>query len=190
MGASAREQVTVTATATTGASLTAASATAAATTSPSAQQSSTQKTQPVLRPGPHSAVADIDLPVGTIACATFACGDSTSPPDADHESWRYTAPRQELVRFLQEQFANGPVYDGYGATSWMGLPPCYGTNHQSPPLGERGSTGTSWKWSGQFSSLVVFVNEVGALNAVGEVITDPMIMINRISSPLDSCLRG
>jgi hypothetical protein len=184
--------VTETATETVAASSTATSGTAAATAPPTVQQPPTQEAQPALRPGPRSALADIFLPAGTIACATISCGedDLSSAADTSSEIWRYNAPREELVSFLQKQFANGPVYDGYGATSWMGLPPCYGTDRQSPPLGERTVSGTTWKWSGRSSSLGVIVNEVGAPNGVGGVIDRPIIIIIRNNSPLDECLRG
>src|ERR1700694_2781393 len=87
---------------------------------------------PLLQPGPHSAIADVALPAGTIP------GPSGASTGSDGEYWYYTAPYPDTVTFLQNQFATGRRYDTYGATWWNGLPPCYDNaspRHHSPPLG-------------------------------------------------------
>jgi hypothetical protein len=107
---------------------------------------------PGLQPGPHSAVADMDLPEGTVQCADLP---ATDPHD---ENWCYSAPYDAVVAFLQKQFATGRRYDSLGATYWRGLPPCYEANHQSPPLGARyGDTDTEWTWSDGTVMLIVDV---------------------------------
>lgn len=120
------------------------------------------KTSPALRSGPRSTVADIDLPEGTTQCPNNSCINLVVD-DPNVENWQYTAPFESLVTFLSNQFANGPRYDAYGATSWMGLPPCY-FQHTSPPLGgyPEGDNNTHWFWAwGKGSqSLVVTVNDL------------------------------
>src|SRR5271163_681684 len=66
-----------------------------------------QTTKPPLQPGPHSAIADIDLPAGTVP-------GSIPNVTGEDEYWRYTAPYAETVTFLQTQFATGRRYDAYG----------------------------------------------------------------------------
>jgi hypothetical protein len=112
-----------------------------------------------LRPGPHSAVADIDLPAGTVP--------ETSTPDG--EMWSYSAPYDDVVAFLQRQFATGRRYDDYGATWWNGLPPCYNDTkynpadpaHESPPRGWVDDNGTEWRWSDGAATLDVLLTPQG-----------------------------
>ena len=100
------------------------------------------KNSPTLRPGPHSAVADVDLPAGTIQCSGDVDHNGcTNAPG--REEWRFAFPVEDMVGFLAAQFATGPKYDAEGATSWKGLPPCY-INHAAPPQG--GANGTTWEW--------------------------------------------
>jgi hypothetical protein len=100
------------------------------TTPPSSPPNSIPPASVELQPGPHSAVADVDLPAGTVPLKS----------DSDGEYWGYSATYEDVVAFLRERFAMGRRYDSYGATYWLGLPPCY-QNHQSPP---RGLDGIGW----------------------------------------------
>jgi hypothetical protein len=133
-------------------------------------------TPPLLQPGPHSAIADVDLPAGTVPL---------SAPDSDAELWYYTAPYPDTVTFLQNQFATARRYDTYGATWWNGLPPCYDNaspKHQSPPLGSdagpgtvlggQPADGTGWVWSDGAVTLVVQVLRPGGgiSGKTGEII--------------------
>ncbi|HZE14472.1 MAG TPA: hypothetical protein VE197_01495 [Mycobacterium sp.] len=96
-------------------------------------------TEPTLRPGPHSAIGDVDLPAGTTV--------QRSSTDPNEELWHYVASYAETVAYLQAQFATGRHYDSYGATWWGGLPPCYNLQHQSPPLG-------GWRFGGPLLDVV------------------------------------
>jgi hypothetical protein len=71
-----------------------------------------------LQPGPHSAIADVDLPEGTVQCTTNFC-----VRDPHKEYWHYSAPYDDVVAFLRKRFATGRRYDTHGATWWNGLPP-------------------------------------------------------------------
>ena len=51
-----------------------------------------------LQPGPHSAIADVDLPAGTVPVPRA---------DSDGEYWHYTAPYPDTVTFLQKNCAIG-----------------------------------------------------------------------------------
>jgi hypothetical protein len=119
-----------------------------ATTVVAAPSSSAPPTKPALQPGPHSWVADIDLPEGTAPCATFMCSDSPyEEHDPHRENWRYSAPYDDTVAWLRDRFATGRRYDTHGATWWKGLPPCYDTVHQSPPSGWAGDGFIRWVWA-------------------------------------------
>jgi hypothetical protein len=121
-----------------------------------------------LRPGPHSAVADLDLPAGTTSGGSIA---------NDSELWYYSAPYDDVLAFLQRQFATGRRYDAYGATWWNGLPPCYNDTkynpadpaHESPPRGwvdprDWGDAkGTEWRWSDGATTLDVELVNKGAI---------------------------
>jgi hypothetical protein len=116
-------------------------------------------TTPPLQPGPHSAIADIDLPAGTVP---VVAGSASS----ESELWSYSAPYDDVVAFLQRQFATGRRYDAYGATWWKGLPPCYNDTkynpadpaHESPPRGWVLDNGTTdWRWSDGAATLDVLV---------------------------------
>ncbi len=126
-----------------------------------APASSTSK--PPLQPGPHSAVADVDLPVGTVQCIMTNCLGDYKNTDPHSESWRYSAPYDDVVAFMRTRFATGRRYDTHGATWWKGLPPCYEPNHQSPPWGWTHDDGvTEWEWSDGATTLDVGVLKAGA----------------------------
>lgn len=135
---------------------------------------------PSLAPGPHSAVADVDLPAGTVQVP-----DQTG----QKEHWRYNVSYGQAVTFLQDQFGTGRKYDSYGATWWGGLPPCYDANHQAPPKGwERGDF-HDWVWSDGAVSIVVEVYRPGAPVGGGE--TRPDIWIFKDYGPPSSdCYRA
>jgi hypothetical protein len=131
---------------------------------------------PTLQPGPHSALADIDLPAGTVP---------TSSATEEHEFWRYTAPYADIVTFLQTQFATGRRYDAYGATSWQNLPPCYNDlkynpadpAHESPPRGWIFDNNTQWYWSDTARSIGVFLSKPGGVTASGDILPYGVIHI-------------
>jgi hypothetical protein len=120
-----------------------------------------------LQPGPHSAIADIDLPAGTVPLRT----------DSQDEDWRYTTPYPDTVTFLQTRFATGRRYDSYGATWWNGLPPCYNDSkydpaqpaHESPPKGWVIDDGTQWFWSDSAMTLCVEVWRPGIKTVGGDI---------------------
>jgi hypothetical protein len=119
-------------------------------------------TKPPLQPGPHSWIADVDLPEGTVQCTTFECSDIPLTNDPQQEYWRYSAPYDDTVAFLRDRFASGPRYDAHGATWWKGLPPCYNTAHQSPPWGWTDDDRVNhWKWSDGAMVLEVVVYKPG-----------------------------
>jgi hypothetical protein len=123
--------------------------------------SATSTTSPALQPGPHSAIANIDLPAGTIPARQLT---------SDTELWQYTAPYPDTVKYLQTQFATGRRFDSSGATWWNDLPPCYDDYHKSPPSGSewllRASPGEYpagpgevhvWLWSDGTRTLYIWV---------------------------------
>lgn len=131
--------------------------------------------------GPHSAIADIDLPLGT---------EQVESPTGDvpTEYWRYTVPYADALKFLQDQFSTGARYDGAGATRWHGLAPCYDNAHHSPPMGsdagERFGTQNDevheWAWfNGGTSTLYVQLsrNPKTSGNSIRE---DHLIIIENI----------
>ena len=129
------------------------------TTPPPAQASlattSVPPTTVGLQPGPHSAIADVDLPEGTVQCTTNGC-----PPDPHREHWQYSAPYDDVVAFLRTRFATGRRFDTHGATWWNGLPPCYDKEHQSPPWGRTLNGGIEWAWSDGAKMLAVDLNKI------------------------------
>jgi hypothetical protein len=137
------------------------------TTAVAAPSTSAPTTQPGLQPGPHSWVADIDLPEATDPCTTMLCEtDLTGGIYPKQEYWRYSAPYDDTVAFLRDRFATGRRYDAHGATWWKGLPPCYNPAHESPPWGSTytnpkrgGARQTRWMWADDASGLLVLVFE-------------------------------
>lgn len=137
------------------ASPTATSASAAPTTTATVE----------LQPGPHSAIADVDLPEGTVPCTTAACTDLPNNPHEEY--WRYSASYDDVVAFLRKRFATGRRYDTHGATWWNGLPPCYDTKHQSPPWGSTyDDSMVEWVWSDDAMMLLVDVQKPNAAGVV------------------------
>jgi hypothetical protein len=111
----------------------------------------------------------VDLPEGTAQCATIGCDTDSTIGDPHEEYWRYSAPYDDVVAFLQKQFATGRQYDSHGATRWDGLPPCYNTNHQSPPWGWTYNDQTAWEWSDGATRLAVSVDKPGFKTADGHI---------------------
>jgi hypothetical protein len=109
-----------------------------------------------LQPGPHSAIADIDLPEGTVPCTSSGC---RTPPERE-EVWRYTAPYGDTAAFLHDRLANGPR---------NGLPPCYDINHPSSQWGQIGNDTTEWTWSNDARWLAVAVVRPGLEDADGGI---------------------
>jgi hypothetical protein len=144
-----------------------------------------------LQPGPHSTIADVDLPIGTVQCIDFGCIDNPANTDPSYEWWRYSAPYDDIVAFLRDRFGTGPQYDIHGATWWHGLPPCYDANHQSPPWGWTTDTGTQWIWSDNEKALVVVVQPPGIKTGAGEIVPfGRIIMISVGSSVGTMCHRA
>jgi hypothetical protein len=143
-----------------------------------------------LQPGPHSAIADVDLPVGTVQCIPFGCIDAPAITDPSYEWWRYSAPYDDVVAFLQDRFGTGRQYDTHGATWWHGLPPCYDANHHSPPWGWTNDSGTRWIWSDNAKALVVAVDKPGITTGAGDIVPFGRIyMISVGSSVGTACYR-
>jgi hypothetical protein len=139
----------------------------------------TPTTQPPvgLQPGPHSAIADVDLPEGTVQCTTIGCISDLANKDPHHEYWRYSASYDDTVAFLQKRFATGQRYDTHGATWWKGLPPCYDTNHQSPPWGWTHDDVIEWVWSDGATKLVVELDKPGIKTAGGDILPFGRVVI-------------
>lgn len=112
--------------------------------------------------GPHSPLADVDLPAG----ATFAGNSSLE------ESWKYRGTYDDTVAFLTERFAAGTKYDAAGATSWRGLPPCYSRNHESPPGGWVTGDSTRWVWADADKAVSVRVFRPGNVPTADEIVID------------------
>ena len=100
-----------------------------------------------LQPGPHSAIAGIALPEGTVPCTTSGC---RTPPECE-EVWRYIASYDDVVVFLRNQFGTGP---------FNGLPRC--------PPGETKDAG-EWKWSNDARWLAVAVFRAGDNAPFGKI---------------------
>jgi hypothetical protein len=117
-----------------------------------------------LEPGPHSPLADVDLPAG----ADFT-GNSS-----DEERWRNSAPYDDTVAFLRKQFATGRKYDSHGATWWRDLPPCYNdtSRHESPPGGWVMEDSTLWLWTDASISLSVEVFRPSSTITPNEIVID------------------
>lgn len=135
--------------ATTTITVTAPPSTVTVEVAPEPHETRPNRTTSAIRPGPRSALADIDLPEGTANIET----------SGDSEEWIFNIPLESLVAFLQNQFANGPRYDARGATSWKGLPPCYDKG-SSPPQGGKGIIGDwEWRWEDHTGQLLVYIYE-------------------------------
>ena len=118
-----------------------------------------------LKPGPHSPLADVDLPAG----ATFAGSSSLE------ERWNYGASYEGTVAFLSKQFATGRKYDARGATWWRDLPPCYNdTHHESPPEGWVTDDSTRWVWADAHTSLSVQIFRPSSTVTPNEIVIDYM----------------
>jgi hypothetical protein len=124
-----------------------------------------------LQPGPHSPLANVDLPAGVV----FA--DNSS----DEERWRYTAPYDDTVAFLRKQFATGRKYDAQGATRWRDLPPCYNDKydantatprHESPPRGWVMEDSTLWLWTDGSIALSVEVFGPSSTDTPNQIVVD------------------
>ncbi|MGA9358024.1 MAG: hypothetical protein WBW75_08425 [Mycobacterium sp.] len=167
-----------------------------ATTAIAAPSSSTPPTKPALQPGPHSWIADVDLPEGTVQCTTAFCADFPSKnPFHGTEFWRYSASFDDAVAFLRDRFAAGRQYDAHGATWWKGLPPCYNTAHQSPPWGSTTyDYRHDWLWSDGVRNLVVVVYKPGAPIFKPESGLNPPFGVIETSEgspgPIEGCYRG
>jgi hypothetical protein len=97
--------------------------------------------------------------------------------DPHTEWWRYSAPYDDVVAFLQNRFATGRRYDTHGATWWNGLPPCYDTNHQSPPWGWTHDDLIEWVWSDGAVMLDVEVDKAGIKTSGGDIVPFGRIIV-------------
>jgi hypothetical protein len=101
---------------------------------------------------PHSAIADIDLPEGTVPCTSSGC---RTPPEHE-EVWRYNAPSRDVVTSIDRQ-----VNGARGATWWNDLQPCY-DNHPSNAAHE-------WNFSDSARWLAVAVFNPGDIGPFGKI---------------------
>ena len=134
------------------------------THAPTSTHSAAPAPPPVeLKPGPHSALADIDLPTGL----TFAGSSSLE------ERWDYSASYDDTVAFLRTRFATGRKYDAHGATWWRDLPPCYNdTHHESPPAGWVMDDSTLWVWADANTLLSVQIFRPSSAITPNEIVID------------------
>jgi hypothetical protein len=115
---------------------------------------------------PHSAIADINLPEGSVPCISSGCRN----PARYEEVWRYDAPYDYVKTFFHDEFGTG----------WQdGLPPC-------PPEGPNGAG--EWKWSNDARWLAVAVFEPGFADANGDSVPFGKIYIAR--GPVNPPERG
>jgi hypothetical protein len=134
-------------------------------TAPANTQTAATPTTSGLKPGPHSPLADVDLPAG----ATFAGSSSLE------ERWNYGTSYAATAAFLSKQFASGRKYDARGATWWRALPPCYnGTHHESPPEGWVTDDSTRWVWADANTSLSVQIFRPSSTVTPSEIVIDYM----------------
>jgi hypothetical protein len=118
-----------------------------------------------LQRGPHSPLADVDLPAGV----AFAGNSSIE------EHWKYSSSYDDTVTFLRKQFATGRKYDARGATRSRDLPPCYNdTRHESPPGGWVMDDSTLWVWADANTSLSVEVFRPSSTITPNEIVIDYM----------------
>jgi hypothetical protein len=99
-----------------------------------------------LQPGPHSAIADIVLPAGTVPCTNPGC----KHPLGYEEMWRFNAPYKDVVQFLGDELGTGP-HDGMAAC---------------PP--SRPDNASEWKWSGEDRWKAVSVSRAGHKDGTGD----------------------
>ena len=99
-----------------------------------------------LQPGPHSAIADIDLPEGSVPCTTSGCRS----PVPNEEVWRYSAPYKDVVAFLHGRLDNKRLSNG--------LPPC----------GPTGNDAHEWRWSDDARWFAVAVVKPGPEDATDD----------------------
>jgi hypothetical protein len=99
-----------------------------------------------LQPGPHSAIADIVLPAGTVPCTNSRC----KHPLGYEELWRFNAPYEDVVEFLSNELGTGPR-DGLAAC---------------PPSGP--DNASEWKWSDEARWMAVAVHSAGREDATGD----------------------
>jgi hypothetical protein len=99
-----------------------------------------------LQPGPHSAIADIVLPAGTVPCTNSVC----KHPLGYEEVWRFNAPYEDVVEFLRNELGTGP-HDGLAAC---------------PPSGP--DNASEWKWSDEVRWMAVRVFRAGREDATGD----------------------
>lgn len=137
-----------------------------------------------LQPGPHSKLADVDLPVGTVPLPNNA---------TDSETWRYNVSYDDLVAFLRKQFATGQKYDSRGAPWWRNLPPCYRSRYdynankpyeESPPKGWDTGDSTTWQWEDSSMQL-----QVQAFDPSGTIAPNEILIYYMPADPLDTCNR-
>ena len=100
-----------------------------------------------LQPGPHSAIADIVLPAGTVPCTNSGC----KHPLGYEESWRFNAPYEDVVQFLRDELGTGP-HDGLAAC---------------PPSGPENES--EWKWSDDVRWMAVAVHRAGVSAPFGTI---------------------
>lgn len=100
-----------------------------------------------LQPGPHSAIADIALPAGTVRCTSNGC--KVHP--TYEEVWQFNAPYDDVVAFLGNELGTGP-HDGLAAC---------------PPAGP--DNAHEWKWSDDARWMAVAVHRAGASAPFGTI---------------------
>jgi hypothetical protein len=100
-----------------------------------------------LQPGPHSAIAHIVLPAGTVPCTNSGC----KHPLGYEEVWRFNAPYADVVKFLRDELGTGP-HDGLAAC---------------PPSGPDNES--EWKWSDDARWMAVAAHRAGISAPFGTI---------------------
>lgn len=108
--------------------------------------SASPSTAEPLQPGPHSAIAHIVLPAGTVPCTNSGC----KHPRGYEESWLFNAPYKDVVQFLSDELGTGP-HDGLAAC---------------PPSGQ--DNASEWRWSDEARWMAVAVYRAGRKDATGD----------------------
>jgi hypothetical protein len=100
-----------------------------------------------LQPGPHSAIAGIALPAGSVPCTSNGC--KVHP--TYEEVWQFNAPYDDVVKFLRDELGTGPHDD---------LAAC-------PPNGPANEA--EWKWSNESRWMAVSVHRASATAPFGTI---------------------
>lgn len=152
------------------------------TTSTTAPTSQTTTPTPTVPPGPHSALADIDLPPGSVLTKTVNNVDKAGQP-ITQEFYSYTVPYDVAVDFVGKQLSQNQSPNGWYKGK---LRPCHGRVAPNPALVPppwHNENLTEWRWADDNRALNVDVT-----NPESKVIKQPTISIGDLPISAAGCL--